>query len=244
MAPIKFEDEIKEKLQKREIAPSKNAWEKISSTLETPQNKRTKGFIWYAVAASFIGILIVSTLVFNSSGSIPGKGVEIVDEPLENKVEKSKTEIIAPLQQEEVYATVEEVAPVKQNTIKKNKKEVKNIEQQTVAVTQENQSSMLNKSLSDTEKLIDSKIAEVIAKVNLLEKDNDLLTDMEVDSLLRKAQTEILTNKIFMENQKVDALALLSEVEDELDHSFRDQIFESLKSGFIKVRTAVADRNN
>ena len=35
----------------------------------------------------------------------------------------------------------------------------------------------------------------------------------------------------------------LTEVEDELDQSFRDQIFDSLKEGFLKVRTAVADRN-
>jgi len=39
-------------------------------------------------------------------------------------------------------------------------------------------------------------------------------------------------------------MALLTEVEGELDQSFRDQIFEKLKSGFLKVRTAVADRNN
>jgi len=36
----------------------------------------------------------------------------------------------------------------------------------------------------------------------------------------------------------------LNEVEGELDISFREQIFESLKTGFLKVRTAVADRNN
>ena len=31
--------------------------------------------------------------------------------------------------------------------------------------------------------------------------------------------------------------------EDELDESFRDQIFDALKSGYLKLRTAVADRN-
>ncbi|PHQ62576.1 MAG: hypothetical protein COC08_00130 [Maribacter sp.] len=70
------------------------------------------------------------------------------------------------------------------------------------------------------------------------------MTDAEVDSLLRKAQEEILANKIFGEDYSVDAMALLNEVEDELDQSFRDQIFETLKIGFLKVRTAVANRNN
>jgi len=35
----------------------------------------------------------------------------------------------------------------------------------------------------------------------------------------------------------------LAEVEDELDESFRDQIFDALKTGYLKLRTAVADRN-
>jgi len=65
------------------------------------------------------------------------------------------------------------------------------------------------------------------------------LTNAEVDDLLRSAQEEILREKLFSQNGSVDAMAL----QDELDQSFRDQIFESLKTGFLKVRTAVADRN-
>ncbi len=94
------------------------------------------------------------------------------------------------------------------------------------------------------ETLIDTKIAEVVAQVNLLEQGDGELTDAEVDSLIRRAQREILTDKIFRQDKTVDAMALLTEVEDELDQTFRDQIFEKLKAGFIKVRTAVADRNN
>ncbi|MFK7811850.1 MAG: hypothetical protein AB8B59_05100, partial [Maribacter sp.] len=69
------------------------------------------------------------------------------------------------------------------------------------------------------------------------------LTEAEVDDLLRNAQEEIFRDELFNRNGSVDALALLNEVETELDKSFRDQIFESLKTGFLKVRTAVADRN-
>ena len=70
------------------------------------------------------------------------------------------------------------------------------------------------------------------------------VTDAEVDSLLKRAQQEILREKIFKTDKSVDALALLTEVEGELNQSFRDQIFNSLKASFIKVRTAVAARNN
>ena len=84
----------------------------------------------------------------------------------------------------------------------------------------------------------------MVAQVELLENNNISISNTEIDSLLRKAQDEILTDKIFNQEGKVDALALLNEVEGELDISFREQIFESLKTGFLKVRTAVADRNN
>jgi len=98
--------------------------------------------------------------------------------------------------------------------------------------------------LKESDALINSKILEVVAQVDMLEEQNESLTDVEVDSLLRKAQDEIMNDKLFRNDRSVDAMALLSEVENELDKSFRDQIFESLKSGFMKVRTAVADRNN
>jgi hypothetical protein len=38
-------------------------------------------------------------------------------------------------------------------------------------------------------------------------------------------------------------MALLNQAETELDLSVRDQLFEALKSGYLKVRTAVADRD-
>lgn len=246
MAPIKFENEIKDKLSTRKIKPSGNAWEQISSKLETPSNNKRKGVVWYAVAASFIGLIVVSVLFFNSN-NVLDNGIEIVDVPKENEIEKKQLDVIAPTKEkEDNYVIVEEVVPVKERVSKEAKIELKDFGQEVVAVSSNKNTSLGNDNnqLKGSEKIIDSKIAEVLAQVNLLEKENSMLTDMEVDSLLRKAQTEILTDKIFMENQKVDAMALLTEVEGELDQTFRDQIFESLKSGFIKVRTAVADRNN
>ena len=79
--------------------------------------------------------------------------------------------------------------------------------------------------------------------MQILEDAKQEVTDAEVDSLLRAAQRQILTDKLFADSGSVDAMSLLAEVEDELDESFRDQIFDALKSGYLKLRTAVADRN-
>ena len=86
-------------------------------------------------------------------------------------------------------------------------------------------------------------MAGIVAQLDVLEQ-YSAVTDAEVDSLLKRAQDEILRDKLFNTDKSVDAMALLTEVEGELDQSFRDQIFNSLKASFIKVRTAVADRNN
>ena len=77
----------------------------------------------------------------------------------------------------------------------------------------------------------------------MLEKNNTWVTDAEVNQLLRQAQEEILATKVLRYDNSVDATALLADVEGELDKSFRDQSFDALKDGFVKVRTAVADRN-
>jgi hypothetical protein len=101
-----------------------------------------------------------------------------------------------------------------------------------------------NKTSEDSNELFDTKIAEVLARVNALEENNKELTDLEVDSLLRQAQKEILTQNLLNSDNTVNPSTLLSQVEEELDQSFRDQIFGKLKSGYNKVRTAVAVRND
>lgn len=90
---------------------------------------------------------------------------------------------------------------------------------------------------------METKIAEIVAQVDFLEKKNGAVTKAEIDTLLRQAQKEILEHKVFYKGNTIDAMALLVDVEDELDQSFRDRIFEALKEGYTKVRTAVADRN-
>ncbi len=66
MAPIKFEDHIKEKLEQRKLQPSTNAWETLQNKLETNQTKKSNKTYWgLGIAASFIGILIVASVFFN-----------------------------------------------------------------------------------------------------------------------------------------------------------------------------------
>ena len=65
MAPMKFEENIREKLEKREINPSPSAWEQIESELDaSAARKEKKSFGWFFIAASFIGILVIAGMFF------------------------------------------------------------------------------------------------------------------------------------------------------------------------------------
>lgn len=61
MAPVNFEKNIREKLQERELQPSNEAWDTLSAQLGTPEEKKTNGFFWLAIAASVIGVLVISS---------------------------------------------------------------------------------------------------------------------------------------------------------------------------------------
>ena len=92
---------------------------------------------------------------------------------------------------------------------------------------------------------INSKVAEVVAQLQDLQKNDAAVSAKEIDALLLKAQREIHSQELInSKNKKVDAKTLLNVVESEMETSFRDKVFEALGDGFEKVRTAVAERNN
>ena len=77
MAPIKFEENIREKLQDRELQPSKEAWNKLAATLEDEPQKKNNRMLWMAVAASFMGVLfVVSFLIGTKNDTTTNQIVE------------------------------------------------------------------------------------------------------------------------------------------------------------------------
>lgn len=244
MAPLKFEEHIKEKLDKREIQPSPRAWDEIASKLNTQPRKRQKNLVWYAVAASFIGILVISLFYFNSDSAFNEVSPQVTGIEKEEVLKTNS----GTTQNETPNKTVF-VASEKENkketlptavALKEDVKSPKSTELQIGEAFIGNENVVV---ATDAEEVLNSKIAEVIAIVDQLNSDNHSVTDNEIDSLLRQAQRDLLRDKLFVADKTVSAMALLAEVEDELDISFRDQILESLKNGYFKVRTAVADRN-
>lgn len=252
MAPNKFEKHIKNKLEEREISPSENAWARLSEKLDAvdTQPKKSGYFFWYGIAASFIGILIISILYFNSESPIDTPDVDVVETSKEEKVEtevitiqkmeKGTEEVVVENKKVKEQPTLD-IKTLDKNQIPKLKNQITSVKENETVIEEPAEKTIVFQDFKD--EIIKTKILEIVATVDSLEQDNTALTNAEVDDLLRIAQDELLRDKLFNQNGSVDAMALLSEAENELDKSFRDQIFEKLKSNFLKVRTAVADRN-
>ncbi|MCK0189492.1 hypothetical protein [Arenibacter sp. F20364] len=256
MAPLKFEEHIKEKLDKREIVPSDRAWDLLSNQLEPKKGNVKIGNLQVGVAASIIGLLIMSLIYFNVNDELntpdvktvtaPDSGVNHMPEnlPNENSVEGHKVDAATSKAIEivgtETNKTPKELIEDTSSAAIIKEEEIGNV----IASGEYIEPKLVEKELIGPDSLINAKIEEVVAQVNLLEQNNISLTDAEVDLLLKQAQKELFSKRIFRDNHSVDAMALLADVESELDRTFREQIFDILKEGYIKVKTAVASRNN
>lgn len=253
METDKFEQHIRTKLNEREITPSKEAWGKISEQLDVNTSSKKSGYFWVGVAASVLVLLGTALIFLNSDVDELNMEIEVVEVPSEKVLNKINTETQREIKEDDNEMIVSKPnvkSPIK--VVASDEIVLSTREEKEFIILKNNvaASDALNKEMNDSVgplvlsgAVLDKKIAEVLAQVDAMELKTNI-TDAEVDSLLQKAQEDIIRENLFNQNHSVNAMALLTQVEEELDQSFRDQIFESLKTGFLKVRTAVADRNN
>jgi len=262
MAPNKFDKHIKEILEARQMEPSSHAWNKLSQRLDNQQPNRNKSVFWLVgIAASVVGVLLVNMFFF-SENTTNDKEIPIVESKTDAKIEQnqslkeSENSSVANIQKQilstESYDvnTTEEKEDIEES-VKLNSKEnlVSNENVVSNSETTNEEKPMNEKTFphseTDFELYEAQKIKEVVSEITKFKAEKDKVTDQEIDSLLKQAERELFKNKILLENSKtVSADALLQEVEDELEKTFRDKVFDALKKSFESVKTVVADRNN
>ncbi len=246
MAPIKFEDHIREQLQERELTPSNEAWSNLEKQLHPEASKNKKGFNWFAIAAIFIGVLLLATLLFNSNTSTISNPEIVIEEPENNLLIQSNIpEVVS---QEELKNEESDYI----ETISLAAEETLSIEKENkISPTPKNQEDSIafepviesNKTTETNDVPEDNQVAQVVAQVEALQNNNEVVTEEDIDALLVKAQQELTINDL-TKHKKVDAAALLEVVEIEIETTFRDKVYEALGEGYQKVRTAVVSRKN
>ena len=266
MAPLKFEEKIQEKLEQHTIQPSKDSWDRLATQLNNHQDrKKSRKIIWYSIAAVFIGFLMV-TSVFRmnhlNSDATQTQIVDIDQERIENTKATKDSARVSPLEltniqqedivwskpkdkknrpfKERIKNTVPEPLVIEQDGYK-NEKGNEVIVATTKSMLLENKGR--KEKINIDAKIMDDKVAEVASRIKSLQEDKGSVTDEEIEKLLFEAQRSIATKQI-IKSGKVNATALLQDVEEELDETFKERVFEALKNGFRKVKTKVADRKN
>lgn len=259
MAPIKLEEHIKERLEKRRIQPSEGSWEKLNARLDNDfTNKKGKSKWWLSVAAA-VAIVLIAGIFFIDQQKEETVTAPIVETPVEKvpetKIQKETIEEPVQLASEENISEIkkpEKKAPVTYrnniaSAIVPENDEVKEL----IAETSEEDEELKGEialTFSENSEIktdnINNKIHELLAKVSEKEKENGSVTDAEVNALLAQAAKQLSDERDFYSVGKVDPNALLADVESELDQSFRREVFEVLKEKFLKAKTAIATRND
>lgn len=251
---MKFEEQMKDKLDQRKIKPSEKAWQTIASQIDTGKSSnRGNSVFYYAIAAGFVGVVLASFIFIISSNNSVDSLHKVVDtENLESSIENKQNIERNPVQEMDIDkqnikeesvlgSTITNEVVYEANNHRKNNSYITNNTSEIIAGQNVDEP---KKDFSlQTNEVINTKISQLVEQVDMMELSQIKVTDSEIDSLLRSAQRDIIREQLFLENNTVDAMALLSQAEDEMDQNFRDQIFDALRDGFMKVRTAIASRN-
>ncbi|MEY8019555.1 hypothetical protein AB8P51_01885 [Muriicola sp. SD30] len=241
MEKNRFDNKIREVLEERTINPSKRSWSVIETQLGSAAATNRGAYWKYGIAAGFIGIVFISGFLLSPKADEPIPGNEVV-----NSTNETKRDVPAIMEEEpSELKSVIAVQSESENESSYKPEQQMGRNSEIAEVLQEDKEEDMQQSAKEilqTEKL-DIKIAEVVAQVAILEKSQGIVSDEVIDSLLMEAQAELLNERPVQDYARVDALALLADVEEEVNRSFRDQLFEKLKDGYLKVRTAIAYRN-
>ncbi|MDO1499629.1 hypothetical protein Q2T40_05710 [Winogradskyella maritima] len=85
MAPIKFEENMKETLEKRTMSPSPELWSKLADRLDEDEKKNRKPVYWWLGIAASVAVLIMLSIGFFNSNT-----EEIIDVLVEEEVPKQE----------------------------------------------------------------------------------------------------------------------------------------------------------
>jgi hypothetical protein len=232
MEPNKFENQFRKELSKREIKPSEAAWNRLDAMLDVAEKKKRK-FSWIAVAASFLGFLLIGTVYFNGfrTEKINRDTPVVLEQKTDvNNLEESESsneDVSSSQIEKKTYKVVAENKNLKKQPKQLEKKEDRIInpyykENDAVVVSSE------NKNYEST-----SKDKYVSAEKLLAEVSNSKFEPKASDKIIERSRKGI----------SVNPNSLLSNAETELNQSFRESALDVLNKKFNAVKTVLANRN-
>ena len=225
MEPNKIDNQIREKLNAREIQPSAQAWDRLDAMLAVSEEKKPKkGYGWFFVAASTILFFGLGFFLFNSNetteinNSIPI--VTTINEEIDS-AETTKINQIS-VKEEQPVLVQNEMNFSKTQTNKKSEETDKLTKEEDL--TKDNSSSIIHHPSPNSYKYVSPE--NLLAEVQTGEK--VITSDKKISPKPK---------------MKVDANSLLTNVEKELDENHRETTLDKLNRKFKDAKSALANRN-
>ncbi|MFV5702269.1 hypothetical protein ACM55F_10395 [Flavobacterium sp. XS2P12] len=219
MEPNKLETQFKEQLNSREIKPSEMAWSKLDAMLTVAEKPKAKFPLMY-IAASILGFLLIGTVYFNQKDVvIQNSAVPKTTVVLDNSIK---------LKPEDKKGLVTNVVP--KLTSRTNK--TPSLKEKPIVVNNNsNQNQVAEVSISNQkteQKTIKSQTSNVAV--------DELLTVVENPS---KKENQLNQKPVV----RVNASNLLSQVDGELELSFREKVINKISKNYQTVKVALNNRN-
>lgn len=224
MAPNKLDNQIREKLNARDIQPSAPAWDRLDAMLAVSEEKKSKkGYGWFFVAASTLLFFGLGFFLFNANETpkIDNSNPIVTTN---NKIDSVQINKI------DEFLVKTEQSVLVQNAVNYSK-------------TARNIKTTESKELIKSENVLEEKSTS-----NSQLPTPNSYKYVSPDELLAEAQTgeKVITSdkKIVPKvKMKVDANSLLTTVEKELDDNHRETTLDKLNRKFQDAKSALANRN-
>lgn len=223
MEPNNIENQIREKLNQREIQPSSNAWDRLDAMLSVEEQKPKRNFKWISIAAIFVGFTLIGIFMMNKENSVENV---IPTNPIvfEKETNLIKNESIDEI--EDTFSKVNEKETVVHQSTKK-------IEKPSTEINPK-KDFLLDNHLEKEKVIVENQSKASTAKYINAES---LLAEIE-----KGEKVEIL-NISKNSSVKVDANALLSTAENEVNETFREKAIQSFNKNYQSVKSTLANRN-
>ncbi|SCY71245.1 hypothetical protein [Flavobacterium caeni] len=217
-----MEEDFRDKLNAREMTPSPAAWDRLDAMLSVAEEKKSRrGYGWLYVAASILGFLTIGGVFLSQSEEVVDQGREVVFEE----------SIVAPQPEPEAVVAPDEPGAIA--SAEKPNSKAKTSQKKSIINQNPINQPIINQNPVEAVNEIQKPQLIASANQNATERPS---VQVDADALLAEAQSALAHPKTSV---KVNAKSLLSEVDRDVNLSFREKVRR--RAG--EVATAVLNRN-
>jgi hypothetical protein len=256
MGPHKSDKDFRIKMNQRQITPSANAWDRLDTMLTIAEEKKIKNkYGWLYIAATIAGFLLIGTIFFSQTEKLIDKGRDevVIQNRQKPQNERPVTEEL--LQTDAQNQSMAEASEPKIKVKSSNKNNRNPHERQRTGVAIINQNQSIERQENDESSNPTNAVNQINKNQSLIaaitqakgeqaggnQKTEQQTASAKVDELLAAVTTQNSgTNKSTL---KVNAKNLLSEVDKDVNLSFREKLMRTAHRSYQEVAEAVSTRN-